>query len=100
MLGVNRVPDELEAFVYDPAMADLVADRIRAGIASVLARELGRLGLEPVLDDSFASLVIRVSSTRQTGTAYIELRHDDARMRIVLKPYIPLPIDEPDGAGA
>lgn len=81
--------DELHALVYDLAMADLAAVRIREGVEGVLTQELAPLGLDPVFEDSFASLVLRVSSTRQTGTAYVELRQDDARMRIVLERYIP-----------
>ncbi len=100
MLRVNRVPDDLDSLVYDPVLADLAATHMQDSLQAVLTRELALLGLEPVFEDSFAALVVRVSSRRQTGTAYIELRQDDARMRIVLKPYTPLPIDEPGNAGA
>jgi hypothetical protein len=86
------VSDEPHALVYDLVLADLAAIRIREGVEGVLTRELGPLGLDPVFEDSFATLVLRVSSTRQTGTAYVELRQDDARMRIVLERYIPPPL--------
>jgi len=94
------MPDDLNALVYDPVLADLAATRMQDGFQAVLTSELALLGLEPVFEDSFAALVVRVSSLRQTGTAYIELRQDDARMRIVLTPYTPLPIDEPGNTGA
>jgi hypothetical protein len=86
--------DDSGVLVYDTVLADLAAIRIREGIEGVLNRELGPLGLEPVFEDSFAALVLRVSSTRQTGTAYVELRQDDVRMRIVLQPYTPRPLPD------
>ncbi len=84
--------DDPGVLVYDTVLADLAAIRIREGIEAVLIRELAPLGLEPVFEDSFATLVLRVSSTRQTGTAYVELRKDDVRMRIVLESYTPPPL--------
>jgi hypothetical protein len=84
--------DDQGTLVYDTILADLAAIRIRDGIEAVLTRELGLLGLDAAFEDSFAALVLRVSSTLQTGTAYIELRQDDARMRIVLHPYTPSPL--------
>ncbi len=86
--------DDSGVLVYDPVSADLAALRIREGMEGVLTRELAPLGLEPVFEDSFATLVLRVSSTRQTGTAYVELRQDDVRMRIVLERYTPPPLTD------
>ncbi len=89
------MPDDPEALVYDTVVADIAAIRIREDVERVLTRELAPLGLEPVFEDSFAALVLRVSSARQTGTAYIELRQDDVRMRIVLHPDTPPPLPGP-----
>jgi hypothetical protein len=86
--------DDSGVLVYDPVIADLAAICIREGMEAVLTRELAPLGLEPVFEDSFATLVLRVSSTRQTGTAYVELRQDDVRMRIVLERYTPPPLPD------
>jgi hypothetical protein len=84
--------DDPGASVYDTVLADLAALRIRKGVEYVLTRELRHLGLEPVFEDSFATYALRVASARQTGTAYLELRQDDARMRIVLSLYVPPPL--------
>jgi hypothetical protein len=88
------MPDDPGVLVYDTVLADIAAIRIRAGIEGVLTRELDPLGLDPVFEDSFAAVVLRVSSARQTGTAYVELRQGDARMRIVLERYSPPPLSD------
>ena len=86
VLGVNHVPDQ-QAFLVDTTQADAAAAHIEAGFERALERELARLGLEAVFEDGFATAVLRVSSSTHTGTAYLELRHHDPRLRIALAPY-------------
>jgi hypothetical protein len=88
------VADDPDVLVYDTVLTDIAAIRIRTGIEGVLTRELAPLGLDAVFEDSFATLVVRVCRTRQTGTASVEVRLHDARMRIVLERYLPPPLPD------
>jgi len=65
----SHLPMAFNLGVADTVLADVAAIRIRDGIEAVLTRELSLLGLDAVFEDSFAAIVLRISSTMQTGTA-------------------------------
>jgi hypothetical protein len=90
MPGVIRMPEPESYTLYDPLATNAAAERIQQGFERVVEHELGSLGFAPVFDDSFFTVVLRVVNATHTGTAYVELRFQDARMSVALVPYEPL----------
>ena len=71
-------------FVYDTEESDNAARQMYADITSSIERELSRIGLVPVFDDTVGALAVRVANERHLGTAYFEVRDHVMRMRLVL----------------
>lgn len=71
-------------FIYDVATSDEAARLMYLDIASSIERAFSRLGMQAVFEGSTGVIAVRVADERNLGTAYLELRDCEMRMRIVL----------------
>ena len=53
-------------------------------ITRVLERGFEQLGIETVVEDTFGVIALRIVDRSHVGTAYLELKDGNLRLRIVL----------------
>ena len=58
-------------------------------ITRALERGFEKLGIETVVEDTFGVIALRIVDSSRVGTAYLELKDGNLRLRIVLVDELP-----------
>ena len=70
--------------VFDTVISDNLATEIFRDFKAAVRSRLQAVGIEPVFEDAFGVFALSVVDAQHVGTAYLELRDDNAALRILL----------------